>query len=142
MGVCEPPCGCWDLNLGPSEEQLVLLPAEPPHQPPNIFTAELLPNKAGTPPGPVRLLQRRGGNTQVILRPILPYISKPKEGSARKVCTNITGGYRFKILSRGTGKPSPAPSLDFFQLSYLFVMKCAKCTKVKCQRDLTILKSS
>jgi hypothetical protein len=19
--VCEPPCGCWDLNSGPSEEQ-------------------------------------------------------------------------------------------------------------------------
>ena len=23
------PCGCWDLNLGPSEEQLVLLTSEP-----------------------------------------------------------------------------------------------------------------
>ena len=22
MGGCEPPCGCWDLNSGPSEEQL------------------------------------------------------------------------------------------------------------------------
>jgi hypothetical protein len=21
---CEPPCGCWDLNSGPSEEQSVL----------------------------------------------------------------------------------------------------------------------
>jgi hypothetical protein len=21
MGGCEPPCGCWDLNFGPSEEQ-------------------------------------------------------------------------------------------------------------------------
>ena len=29
-GGCEPPCGCWDLN---SEEQSVLLPAEPSHQP-------------------------------------------------------------------------------------------------------------
>ena len=26
---CEPPCGCWDLNSGPSEEQTVLLTAEP-----------------------------------------------------------------------------------------------------------------
>jgi hypothetical protein len=26
---CEPPCGCWDLNSGPSEEQSVLLTAEP-----------------------------------------------------------------------------------------------------------------
>jgi hypothetical protein len=25
----EPPCGCWELNSGPLEEQLVLLPAEP-----------------------------------------------------------------------------------------------------------------
>jgi hypothetical protein len=29
---CEPPCGCWDLNSGPSEEQSVLLPAEPSRQ--------------------------------------------------------------------------------------------------------------
>jgi hypothetical protein len=25
----EPPCGCWDLNSGPSEEQTVLLTTEP-----------------------------------------------------------------------------------------------------------------
>jgi hypothetical protein len=31
---CEPPpCGCWDLNSGPSEEQSVLLTAEPSQQP-------------------------------------------------------------------------------------------------------------
>jgi hypothetical protein len=30
---CEPPCGCWDLNSGPSEEQSVLLTAEPSLQP-------------------------------------------------------------------------------------------------------------
>ena len=28
----EPPCGCWGLNLGPLEEQPVLLIAEPPLQ--------------------------------------------------------------------------------------------------------------
>ena len=26
---CEPPCGCWELNSGPLEEQAVLLTAEP-----------------------------------------------------------------------------------------------------------------
>ncbi|EDL23115.1 mCG145372, partial [Mus musculus] len=26
---CEPPCGCWELNSGPLEEQPVLLTAEP-----------------------------------------------------------------------------------------------------------------
>jgi hypothetical protein len=30
---CEPPCGCWDLNSGPSEEQSVLLTAGPSLQP-------------------------------------------------------------------------------------------------------------
>jgi hypothetical protein len=30
--VVEAPCGCWDLNLGPSEEQLVLLIAKPSPQ--------------------------------------------------------------------------------------------------------------
>jgi hypothetical protein len=29
MNGCEPLCGCWDLNSGLSEEQSVLLPAEP-----------------------------------------------------------------------------------------------------------------
>jgi hypothetical protein len=33
MDGCEPPCGCWDLNLGPLEEQSVLLTTEPSHQP-------------------------------------------------------------------------------------------------------------
>jgi hypothetical protein len=33
MGGCEPPCGCWDLNSGPSEEQSVLLLTEPSRQP-------------------------------------------------------------------------------------------------------------
>ena len=33
MDGCEPPCGCWDLNSGPSEEQLVLLTTEPSLQP-------------------------------------------------------------------------------------------------------------
>ena len=29
---CEPPCGCWELNSGPLEEQTVLLTSEPSHQ--------------------------------------------------------------------------------------------------------------
>jgi hypothetical protein len=33
MDGCEPPCGCWDLNLGSSEEQLALLTTEPSRQP-------------------------------------------------------------------------------------------------------------
>ena len=33
MGGCEPPCGFWDLNSGPSEEQSVLLLDEPSRQP-------------------------------------------------------------------------------------------------------------
>ena len=30
---CEPPCGFWELNLGPLEEQPVLLAIESSHQP-------------------------------------------------------------------------------------------------------------
>jgi hypothetical protein len=38
-GGCEPPCGCWDLNSGPSGEQSVLLPTEPSLQPPeSLYT--------------------------------------------------------------------------------------------------------
>jgi hypothetical protein len=32
-GGCDPPCGCWDLNSGPLEEQSVLLPTELSRQP-------------------------------------------------------------------------------------------------------------
>ena len=30
---CKPPCGCWELNSGPLEEQSVFLTAEPSLQP-------------------------------------------------------------------------------------------------------------
>ena len=33
MDGCESPCGCWDLNSRPLEEQSLLLTAEPSHQP-------------------------------------------------------------------------------------------------------------
>lgn len=26
---CEPPCGCWELNLSPLEEESVFLPTQP-----------------------------------------------------------------------------------------------------------------
>ena len=35
MDGCVPPCGCWDLNSGPLEEQSVLLTTEPSLQPLN-----------------------------------------------------------------------------------------------------------
>jgi hypothetical protein len=46
MDGCEPSCGCWDLNSGPSEEQSVLLPPEPSHQPPVAFSGD---NKPASP---------------------------------------------------------------------------------------------
>jgi hypothetical protein len=46
----EPPCGCWDLNLGPLEEQSVLLTAEPSHQPPPLLFFQLSENSSFLPP--------------------------------------------------------------------------------------------
>ncbi|EDL09379.1 mCG144592, partial [Mus musculus] len=34
---CESPCGCWELNSGPLEEQSVLLTAQPSLQPQAMF---------------------------------------------------------------------------------------------------------
>ena len=34
---CEPPCGCWELNSGPLEEQAMLLTSEPSLQPLIVF---------------------------------------------------------------------------------------------------------
>jgi hypothetical protein len=35
---CEPPCGCWELNSGPLEEQSVFLTTEPSLQPHEEFS--------------------------------------------------------------------------------------------------------
>ena len=35
---CEPPCGCWELNSGPLEEQPVLLTTEPYPQHPSFLS--------------------------------------------------------------------------------------------------------
>jgi hypothetical protein len=34
---CEPPCGCWELNSGPLEEQSVFLTTEPSLQAFKVF---------------------------------------------------------------------------------------------------------
>ena len=39
---CEPPCGCWELNSGPLEEQVVLLTTEPSHHPNSVYFLALL----------------------------------------------------------------------------------------------------
>jgi hypothetical protein len=38
---CEPPCGCWEFNSGPVEEQSVLLTAEPSLQPKHIGSRQV-----------------------------------------------------------------------------------------------------
>ena len=35
---CEPPCGYWELNSGPQEEELVLLTAETTLQPSPLYS--------------------------------------------------------------------------------------------------------
>jgi hypothetical protein len=37
MNGCDPPCGFWNFNSGPPEEQSVLLTAEPSLQPPTLI---------------------------------------------------------------------------------------------------------
>ena len=41
LGVCEPPCCCWDLNSGLSEEQSVFLTTDPSHQPSLILLSKV-----------------------------------------------------------------------------------------------------
>ena len=45
---CEPPCGCWELNSGPLEEQAMILTSEPSLQPLYIyFSQERVPLPEG-----------------------------------------------------------------------------------------------
>jgi hypothetical protein len=46
---CEPLCGCWDLNSEPLEEQSVLLPTEPSHQPHKVALKRLIFNDVCVP---------------------------------------------------------------------------------------------
>jgi hypothetical protein len=46
---CEPPHGCWNLNLGPLEEQSVLLTAEPSLQPPLLSSLQGIQDSAYRP---------------------------------------------------------------------------------------------
>ena len=41
---CEQPCGCWELNLGPLEEQEMLLTTEPSLQTQNLILKKILKN--------------------------------------------------------------------------------------------------
>ncbi|NP_001233663.1 uncharacterized protein LOC100689233 [Cricetulus griseus] len=41
---CEPPCGCWELNSGPLEQQSVLLTSEPPLQFPGYLIFKFIFN--------------------------------------------------------------------------------------------------
>jgi hypothetical protein len=45
---CEPPCGCWELNSGPLEEQAVLLTPEPSLQPLKIVLKGICQMGSGT----------------------------------------------------------------------------------------------
>jgi hypothetical protein len=67
MGGCEPPCGYWDLNSWPSEEQSVLLPAEPSHQ--SNLALLTFPSLAPEswdppPPPPCSIIPAGGDQTQ------------------------------------------------------------------------------
>ena len=42
---CKPPCGTWELNSGPLEEQSVLLTAEPSLQPPLQTSYRVISNE-------------------------------------------------------------------------------------------------
>ena len=44
VGGYEPPCGCWELNSGPLEEQSMLLPTEPSLQPAIPYPWEMYDN--------------------------------------------------------------------------------------------------
>jgi hypothetical protein len=61
MDGCEPPCGCWDLNLGPSEEQSVLLTTEPSLQPFNLLDS----------------FQSRALETHLTVTPVLSPVQTP-----------------------------------------------------------------
>ena len=50
---CEPPCGCWELNSSPLEEQSVLLTTEPSLHPPGLI---LVPHGFHAWPGVTVLL--------------------------------------------------------------------------------------
>jgi hypothetical protein len=68
MDSCEPLCGCWDLNSGPSEEQSVLLTTEPSLQPLEVcfIQPQGLPSKVKSPSQYLVLLKLSHGSTDFV----------------------------------------------------------------------------
>jgi hypothetical protein len=95
---CEPPCGCWELNSGPLEEQSVLLTTEPSLQPPslaflimrflwflNLVQPVLLSGSAVY--CPIHVLVRFSVvETKLACTSILLFITKRKSGRELKQC--------------------------------------------------------
>lgn len=91
---------------------------------PNVFTAELLPNKEG-------LLQRRGKNTQVILRQhYLNYQSQMRTVPEKYVQISLTDTGSKTWGESPANLPLPR-LLEFFQLSCL-LWNVQNVQKVKC----------
>jgi hypothetical protein len=66
---CKPPCGCWELNSGPLEEQSVLLTAEP-----SDFTVHSLAIPCPPEPNPESILYRlQTGDLQGGMKSILQH---------------------------------------------------------------------
>lgn len=90
LNGCKSPYGCWELNLGPAEEQPELLMTEPPLQPPHSI---FLKNK-GNLWGYIDLF--------LPLSPDSPIMSQ-------------TWSFKWKLLS-GSVSGSPAPNRSWWLL--------------------------
>ncbi|KAM7321291.1 hypothetical protein ACRRTK_019383 [Alexandromys fortis] len=75
---CEPPCGCWELNSGPLEEQAILLITEPSLQPEiNLFkrrcqSGEMAPKFRAYSAHPDDLSSVPSTHTQCSSAPVTP----------------------------------------------------------------------
>ena len=98
--VNHPPCGCWDLNSGSSEEQSVLLTAEPSLQPPTfLLKAWMIPAWEDSLPS---LLFEPFSLFHHILNKISKWMKSP--------------AIYFFELSKFSHSTSPSPTLPFLPM--------------------------
>jgi hypothetical protein len=89
---CEPPCGSWELNSGPLEEQAVLFTTEPPLQPPFLF----LSGHLMWLPDPVQHLGGKERGFQCTLRMKLSQLTfGPLDGLLRPKALEFPSGAGF-----------------------------------------------
>lgn len=123
---CEPPCGCWDVNLGPLQEHQVVLTIEPSFQP-LYFPLETW--------GKAEEMQVR--HEHRVRKSLRSFLLEPSQG--RPVNFYSANGYENTLKNR---KGSANLNINPFSSQHLLGKRYSRCffLKIKKKNEFFILR--